>query len=84
MFRKVHVPVSLYIKNTSRLFFQNVKKIPYTAIGEQTIQELPEFHKFFFKKKKKLEFILYLYQALALTEKKEFSQAEVIIVLDFF
>ncbi|KFV95851.1 Iron-sulfur protein NUBPL, partial [Fulmarus glacialis] len=26
MFRKVHVPVSLYIKNTSRLFFQNVKK----------------------------------------------------------
>lgn len=26
MFRKVHVPVSLYFKNTSSLFFQNVKK----------------------------------------------------------
>lgn len=46
MFRKVHVPVSLYIKNTSRLFFQNVKKNPYAAIGEQTIQESLEFHKF--------------------------------------
>lgn len=53
MFRKVHVPVSLCIKNTSRLFFQNVKKPPDTAIGQQTIQELLEFHKFLFKKKKK-------------------------------
>lgn len=53
MFRKVHVPVSLYINNTSRLFFQNAKKIPYTAtIGEQSIQESFQFHKFLFKKKR--------------------------------
>lgn len=36
MFRKVHVPVSLYMKNTSRFFFQSVKKIPYAAIGEHS------------------------------------------------
>lgn len=85
MFRKVHVPVSLYINNTSRLFFQNAKKIPYTAtIGEQSIQEWFQFHKFLFKKKKGLESILYLYQELALAERKEFSQADVKIVLNFF
>lgn len=37
MFRKVHVPVSLHMKNTSTFFFfQNVKKNPSAAIGEHS------------------------------------------------
>lgn len=68
MFRKVHVPVSVNIKNTSRLFFQNVKTIPYTAIGQQTIQELLEFHKFLFKKEKRIR----IHLELALQKAKDF------------
>lgn len=72
MFRKVHVPVSLYLKNTSRLFFQNVKKkkYPHIAIGEQTIQESLEFHKFLLKKKKSIRIYLVSVSGACFSRKK--------------